>query len=601
MSPGTRTQRDAELPSVGRSLWRSLRLGYQAEPRLLVLSFALVFTSWLPEALGALWLKIMADGVLRHRNAPVAWATAGLAATAAVGWVLRVLGDRLYRRFCDRAAIELEAHVAALHATVATLEHHERPAFLDRLQLLREQVFLLNHLYSSLLDAAGSVARLLLTLGLLVSVHPALFLLGLFAVPTVVGSTWRAGVERAARERAAPHQRLARHLFELGTTAAPAKEIRVGGLGELLVQRNRRSRQDCYREVNRARWTSAVWQAATWGLFGCAYAGAVIFVASVIDAGPGDTLLALAAGANLSRFLGMTVGHAEFLRWTIDATQRLVWLEDYAAAHTEHADQPVPDRLRDGVRLEGVSFRYPGTDRWVLQDIDLHLRAGSVVALVGENGAGKTTLVKLLCKLYEPTVGQVMVEGLPLSRLPTPDWRRRLSGAFQDFFRFEHRVQEAVGIGDLDVLDDRPAVLAAIERAAADDVLDQLPAGLDSQLGPTWSGGVELSVGQWQKLALARGLMRGQPLLCLLDEPTASLDAETEHALFDRFAMASRTANGNGRITVLVSHRFSTVRMADHIVVLDGARVVEQGSHVELLAHGGLYAELYRLQEGAYR
>src|SRR5207249_1603712 len=221
------------------------------------------------------------------------------------------------------------------------------------------------------------------------------------------------------------------------------------------------------------------------------------------------------------------------------------------------------DRLGEGIRFEPVSFAYPGTDRPVLDDVTLRLAPGSVVAIVGENGAGKTTLVKLLCRLYQPTRGRILVDGVELARMPPDAWRSRLSGAFQDFCRFEFRVRHTVGVGDLPRLDDHPAVVAAVDRAGAADVVAQLGAGLETQLGPTWPEGVDLSFGQWQKLALARGFMRERPLVVVLDEPTAALDAETEHALFERYAAATRQAAPDGRITILVSHRFSTVRMAD--------------------------------------
>jgi ATP-binding cassette subfamily B protein len=308
----------------------------------------------------------------------------------------------------------------------------------------------------------------------------------------------------------------------------------------------------------------------------------------------------------------------------MDGSRRLAWLEDYAASLTARADLPVPSRLAEGIRFQGVSFAYPGTDRLVLEDVDLLLPAGAVVAVVGENGAGKTTLVKLLSKFYEPTAGRILVDGVDLSRMPAEDWRTRLAGAYQDFFRFEFPARQSVGVGDLPRLDDAGAVSTAVTRAGADDVIDHLAAGLETQLGPTWPDGVEVSFGQWQKLALARGFMRDGPLLLVLDEPTAALDAETEHALFERYAAGARPSSpgagegegddgrvgegegeggraGDGRITILVSHRFSTVRMADLIVVLDGARVAEVGSHEELLARGGQYAELYGIQASAYR
>jgi ATP-binding cassette subfamily B protein len=193
------------------------------------------------------------------------------------------------------------------------------------------------------------------------------------------------------------------------------------------------------------------------------------------------------------------------------------------------------------------------------------------------------------------------VDDTPLARMPAVEWRARLAGAFQDFFRFEFRARHSVGLGDVARLDSEPAVVAAIDRAGAGDFVARLTAGLDTQLGPTWPNGAELSFGQWQKLALARGFMRDHPLLLILDEPTAALDAETEHALFERYAAAARDDSDSGRITILVSHRFSTVRMADLIVVLDGARLVEVGTHDELVAKRGQYSELYGIQASAYR
>jgi ATP-binding cassette subfamily B protein len=190
---------------------------------------------------------------------------------------------------------------------------------------------------------------------------------------------------------------------------------------------------------------------------------------------------------------------------------------------------------------------------------------------------------------------------MPLARITAESWRQRVAGAFQDFFRFEFRARQSVGVGEVERIDDVPAVTAAVDRAGAADVIDVLTSGLETQLGPTWPDGVEVSFGQWQKLALARGFMREQPLMLVLDEPTAALDAETEHALFERYAAAAHGHDDNGRITILVSHRFSTVRMADLIVVLDGARVVEVGTHDELMARGGQYAELYGIQAAAYR
>ena len=328
-------------------------------------------------------------------------------------------------------------------------------------------------------------------------------------------------------------------------------------------------------------------------------------VSSQVATGPrasaAGAILVLTAGARLSSYLNATVSEIGFLRGTwMDGAQRLAWLEDYASSAVQHADRPAPAAIGEGIRLEHVTFRYPGAERLALDDVSLFLPAGSVVAIVGENGAGKSTLVKLLAKLYSPTDGRVLIDDTDLARIDSARWRERLAGAFQDFFRFEFQAAGTIGIGDLPRLDDESALVTAAERAGARDLIDALPAGLRTQLGPSWSEGVDVSYGQWQKLALARGFMRDEPLLVALDEPTAALDAETEHQLFERYAATARKARENGSVTILVSHRFSTVRMADLIVVLDGARVAEAGSHEELLARDGRYADLYRIQAAGY-
>jgi ATP-binding cassette subfamily B protein len=327
----------------------------------------------------------------------------------------------------------------------------------------------------------------------------------------------------------------------------------------------------------------------------------VVWVVTGLDRGPGAVVLVLTAGGRLSAYVGSAVGELGFLRgiW-LDSAQRLAWLEDFAAAQNAHVDQTAPDRLDDGIWFDDVSFAYPGTDVEVLQHLDLRLPAGSVVAVVGENGAGKSTLVKLLARMYAPTSGRITADGVDIGHVDIVEWRERLAGAFQDFARLEFVAATTVGLGDEPRQDDRTAVGTAVDRAGATPVVDDLRHGLDTQLGPSWTDGVDVSFGQWQKLALARGYMRPEPLLLMLDEPTAALDAETEHALFERFAAGAREETTNGRVTVLVSHRFSTVRMADLIVVLDGARVVEVGGHDELMARGGTYADLYSIQASSY-
>jgi ATP-binding cassette, subfamily B, bacterial len=592
------------LPPALSSMWRLCKLGYRHEPRLMVAAFALSQLAALPDALLALWLMLLGKGILQHRPVMVQGAAIGLGISTAATWFLRTVSTRVQRRFRDKVTIALESHVAELQASVATISHQESPEYLDRLSMLRNQVFVLDHMYMSLFSTLGWVLRLGVTMALLASIHPALILLAVFATPTVLTSTWRPEVERSAHERGAQTNRLARHLFTIATTSPPGKEVRVTGIGERLTRERRAAWERWYSPVANARWGSAFWHALAWAIFGFAYVGAVVFVSSGLRAPASQVLLVLAAGARLSSYIGATVGEIGFLRgFWMDGSRRLAWLEDYAASIAASGDLQVPTVLRRGIRLDHVSFAYPGTSRVVLDDVSVTLPAGAVVAIVGENGAGKTTLVKLLTKMYEPSSGSIHLDDTPLARVPAVAWRARLAGAFQDFFRFEFRAGHTVGLGDVPRLDDESAVVAAVDRAGAGDVVARLASGLDTQLGPTWPAGVDLSFGQWQKLALARGFMRDQPLLLVLDEPTAALDAETEHALFERYAAAMRGtgASDSGRITLLISHRFSTVRMADLIVVLDGARLVEVGTHDELMAKGGQYSELYSIQAAAYR
>ena len=596
----TSSRKQDDLPPALSSMWRLCRLGFSFEPTLMLWALVLSLVSALPDALLALWFKLMADAVVAGDARKLRLTAIALGISAAGTWYLRTVSARVQRRFRDKVTIALESHVARLQASIVTIAHQEVPEYLDRIAMLRNQVFVLDHMYMAVFSMAGWILRLGVTLALLMSVHPALAVIALFALPTLWTATSRPAVERAAQERAAPFNRLARHLFATATTAPPAKELRVTGIGERLTRDRRAAWESGHRPIAAARWGSMWWHTAAWAIFAAGYVGSVVFVSVGLHASAGAVLLVLAAGGRLSAYVGATVGELGFLRgfWVYGA-RRLVWLEEYAASLAAFADQPAPERLDRGIRFEHISFAYPGTEKLVLDDVTVDLPAGAVVAIVGENGAGKSTLVKLLARMYEPTSGRILVDGTPLARIAADSWRTKMAGAFKDFFRFELRARHSVGLGDVPRRDDELAVAAAVTRAGADDVIGRLGAGLDTQLGPTWPSGVEVSFGQWQKLALARAFMRDHPLVLVLDEPTAALDSETEHALFERYAAAARAPDG--RITILVSHRFSTVRMADLIVVLQGARVAEVGSHEELMARGGQYAELYEIQAAAYR
>ncbi|PYV42415.1 MAG: multidrug ABC transporter ATP-binding protein, partial [Acidobacteria bacterium] len=309
-SPDSKTRAPAldDLPPGLSSMWRLFRLGYRHEPGLLLAAFLLALLAALPDALLALWFKLLGEGVLRNDRGLVRIAAVALGVSATATWFLRTVSTRVQRRFRDKVTIALEAHVARLQASVATIAHQERPEFLDRLSMLRNQVFVLDHMYMSVFSTCGWILRLGVTVALLMSIHPALLLLAVFALPTVLTSTWRPAVERAAWERGAPANRLARHLFTTATTATPGKEVRVTGIGRRLVIERREAWERWYGPVSAARWGSAAWHTLAWAVFGGAYVGAVVFVSSWLQSTAGDVLLVLAAGSRLSAYIGATVG-----------------------------------------------------------------------------------------------------------------------------------------------------------------------------------------------------------------------------------------------------------------------------------------------------
>jgi len=262
---------------------------------------------------------------------------------------------------------------------------------------------------------------------------------------------------------------------------------------------------------------------------------------------------------------------------------------------SRHRSRAVPRPIRDGFAFENVGFRYPGSDRWAVRHLTFNIRSQERVALVGENGAGKTTLVKLLARLYDPDEGKILLDGVDLREYDLESMRRNIGVIFQDFVRYEFILKENIGVSQVDALGDEARIREAARRSLADSVATRLEKGYDQMLGRRFDGGVELSGGEWQKVALGRAYMREAQVL-ILDEPTASLDARAEYEVFLRFAELTK-----GKMAVLISHRFSTVRMADRIIVLQGGELVDQGTHEELLARGGLYAELFGLQAAGYR
>ncbi|MGH2812465.1 MAG: ABC transporter ATP-binding protein, partial [Actinomycetota bacterium] len=394
------------------------------------------------------------------------------------------------------------------------------------------------------------------------------------------------------------------HYMKLLTETESAKEVRVFGLGKHIVKRHKEITDAYIRKLFRDRLKRSVVGTVAGILYGLAMAASIGFIGWLALQGRA-TIGDVAMGVMVAR---MVIGHVEMaasmFAWLAElsvAGERYLWMLDYRPeVEIREEVYPAPEVIVKGIALERVGFTYPGTDEKVVDDVNLFIPPAATVALVGENGAGTSTLVKLLSRFYDPTEGRILVDGIDLRDLDIDQWRSRIGASFQDFVRFQLIAREAVGVGDLPAIEDLERVTASTGFAGADRVIDNLPEGLDSQLGRYFEGGTDLSEGEWQRVALARGAMRQEPALIILDEPTASLDARAEHEVFERFAQWASGRGAHEPITLLVSHRFSTVRMADLIVVLHEGKIEETGAHEELMASGGRYSELFRLQASRY-
>jgi ATP-binding cassette subfamily B protein len=591
-----------------RALATIITLSFQAGPAASLLLLVLAITRALAAPLLALAAGALVDAAAAHDQTRTV--VAGLVLAACVGgrWLLDGVATHIMARLQREVGYRLDCRLIESHARLPGLEHHERPDFLAQLDLVRGEYWRLQWALELVVQILILMVQWLATAIILLRLQPALLVLPLCGLPSLATAARAQRLAQAAQERSVEHLRRGQHLFEVGMSAMAGKEIRVFGLGETLRERYRAEAGAVIAVRQRAQRAGALVQLLGQVIFTAGYVGAVALMAERALSGTaqaGDIVVVAGLAGQVGGLVGASAAALSGSLGILRVVARIHWLERYAASQAGHTvpDVAPPAQLSSGIDLVGVSFAYPGTPVLALDRIDLHLPAGATVALVGENGAGKSTLIKLLCRFYEPTSGRIMVDGINLARLDCDAWRRCLAGAFQDFARFELTARETVGVGDPLLLaqeGDGP-VLAALERAGGIDVLATLPRGLATPLGARWEGGVDPSGGQWQKLALGRARMRAHPLLLVLDEPTAALDPGAEHALFERFAGAAREVRERGGITLLVSHRFSTVRMADLIVVLEGQRVHEVGIHAELMARQGLYAELYALQARTYK
>jgi ATP-binding cassette subfamily B protein len=580
--------------------------GWRAAPGWTAYTGALLIGGAVTSVLYPVALAIVIDAALRHQSGSLLLGIVAVAVLYTITWALAMFAGSAGAVQSDRVTFYLSARIAEQVNAVSGIDHLERPAYLTELDLIQQNLRVLGSGPRQILLVIQMLVRTVGIVVILALVYPPLALLPLVAVAPVAGVRASVWLRQRSDERLAPQRRLATELFELATSAGPAKELRVFGAAEPLAKRHRELARAVDKGTTRASVLGGLLGAAGWLIFAAAFVAGIAVVAVRAAHGTataGQVVLAVTLIQRAQLQVGQAAAAIGQLLTASRIARRLMWLEDYAAADrvTRAGDAAIPPALLEGITLRDVSFGYPPDGNTILDGVNLHLPAGSAVALVGENGAGKTTLVKLLTGMYSPTAGQILVDGIPLDDLDLAGWRARSAAAFQDFVQFELPAGQTVGLGDLPRLDDEPALRRALERADATGLVSELPDGLATRLGRSFTGGQELSGGQWQRLALARCMMRDLPLLLILDEPTASLDAITEAALFERYLAARQQAAASGAITLLVSHRFSTVRMADLIVVLESGRVAASGDHASLMRAGGLYAELYELQARAYR
>ncbi|MER7276894.1 ABC transporter ATP-binding protein [Dactylosporangium sp. NPDC000244] len=594
------------MTEFARNIAAILSSARQASPSRLAVSLVLMILGAVSGPLIALTLKQMIDASIDHRVAWAVGASVVFAFIALAHLTMEHFAHIFFFELCDLHAIRVESELGQLALGTPGIEQHELSDFADRMELLRKESGSIGEAVQAVLTAIALAVQIVLTAVLLAYLQPFLLLLPLAAIPPVIAGRMAEQRRQRAELAAAEQERLSTHLLELAVRPAAAKEIRIFGLQDELRSRRAGLRRDIHARLRKAETTGMVLRILGQLVFAAGYVGAVVLVVREAIAGrrsTGDVIMAVALAVQTSAQTANALKLAQDLQRHSRTVQWVSWLhERVAKLQPPPADLPAPDRLEQGIVFDEVSFRYPGSDRDALSHVNLRIAPGTTVAIVGDNGAGKSTLTKLLCRFYRPSGGAITVDGADLSRIDPQAWLSRIAANFQDHVRFELAAGQVVGLGDLPRSDDEEAVRRALHRADATGVVDGLPDGLATQLGKSYADGAELSGGQWQRLALGRAMMREAPLLLLLDEPASALDPQAEHALFERYAESAKQAAAvNGGVCVLVSHRFSTVRMADLIVVLDSGGVVEQGSHDELMRRGGLYAELFELQASVYR
>lgn len=606
----------AEQLMTLRHLRRFFAQVWRTSPPLMLASIVLRLLSAVQPLLLLYVGKLIIDEVVLQTGQPAPglafsdWIASGrlvpIAELLALEFAIIVAADLLNRAvsLVDGILSELHSNTVSMelmrHAAGLDLKHFESSEYQDRLERARRQAAGRNALLELIFGQAQAVVTVVtLVIGLAVYAPWLILLLLVSLIPAVVSEAKFNTRSYYLNRMRSPERRQLEYLRYIGASAETAKEIKLFGLGPFLVGRFKGLADTIMRDNRRLATQRAIWGGLFAALSTVAYYGAYAYIVWRTVQGQfslGDLAFLSGSFLRLNTLFGqLLIGVTQIAGQSLYLDDLFSFFDIKPTITLTDNPKPFPAPIRQGIVFENVGFRYPDTERWAVRGLNFEIRAGQAVALVGENGAGKTTIVKLLARLYDPDEGRILIDGIDLRDFAIDDLRAHIGVIFQDFIRYSFTAAENIGVGRMEAELDRARVKSAAEQSLAAPVIEKLPLGYDQPLGKLFANGRDLSGGEWQKVAIARAYMRDAELI-MLDEPTAALDAKAEAEVFQRFKSLAK-----GKTAVLISHRFSTVRMADRILVLSGGHIIEAGSHEELVARHGVYADLFELQAAGYR